>query len=115
MCLESGRRNRATYTKQREDRYEGRGSRSLRGVSQEARLHESAHSVLLSVAVFAGLSDRTNRFGLFLVHQLASLADSLSGPPSGFVSYFSRRETSSKKRETGLPRLARVANPLKER
>jgi hypothetical protein len=94
MCLESGRRNRATYTTRRDDRYEGPGSRSLQGVSQQARLHESAHSVLLSVAVFAGLSGRTNRFDLFLVHQLASLAHSLSCPPSGFVSYFSRRETS---------------------
>jgi len=36
--------------------------------SQPAILQESAHSMLLSVAVFAGRSGRTNRFGLFLVH-----------------------------------------------
>jgi len=43
MRLESGRQNRATYTKQRDDRYEGPGSRSLQGVSQQARarLHET--------------------------------------------------------------------------
>ena len=39
-----------------------------------------AATVCCSVAVFAGLSGRTNRFGLFLVHQLVSLADSLSCP-----------------------------------
>ena len=79
MCLESGRRNRAIYTKQRDDRYEGRPDRgSLQGVSQQARLHESAHSELLSVAVFGGLSGRTNRFGLILVQQLARLQIALA-------------------------------------
>src|SRR6516162_9079739 len=67
------------------------GSRRKFGVR---RLQESAHSMLLSVAVFAGLSGRTNRFGPLFSPPLASLADGLSCPLGSFVSHFSKRETS---------------------
>jgi hypothetical protein len=40
---------------------------------------------LLAVAVFAGLSGRTDLLGLFLVYLLASLSHSLHGPASGFA------------------------------
>ena len=47
--------------------------------SQPASLQESAHSMLLSVAVFAGRSGRMNRFGLFLV-TLGQFANGLLQP-----------------------------------
>jgi len=42
-------------------------------------------SELLSVAVFAGLSGRTDLLDLFLVYLLASLSHSLDCPTSGFA------------------------------
>jgi len=42
-------------------------------------------SELLSVAVFAGLSGRTDLLGLFMVYLLASLSHSLDCPASGFA------------------------------
>jgi len=42
-------------------------------------------SELLSVAVFAALSGRTDLLGLFLVYLLASLSHRLGCPASGFA------------------------------
>jgi hypothetical protein len=42
-------------------------------------------SELLSVAVFAGLSGRTDLLGLFMVYLLAPLSHSLDCPASGFA------------------------------
>jgi hypothetical protein len=82
--LESGRRNRATYTPSKES-IGTKGSRNLQGVSQHARLHKCAHSVLLSVAVFAGLSGPQDLIGLPFLYLLAPLSESLKCRPSCFA------------------------------
>jgi len=63
-------------------------TRSFQGVSQQARLQESAHTVLLSVAVFAGLSERRDRFGLSLVHLVGLVFRQVSRPPTGLAIFF---------------------------
>jgi hypothetical protein len=73
-------------------------------------LTASVRGLLLSVAVFAGLSGRPDLLGLLLVYLLASLSERLGCHASWLCP-----GENELKRETGLTRLEPVASALKGR